>query len=295
MGLKLALWSVAERREIRRFPRVVDTRPLGRVVWSPDGKTIAAEGRIWDVATGRVLVTFRTRDGQDASMRWLAPRRLFPRWQEGDHGGRRRASTSGMSPPGGRWGRPSGRRSDKFRGDGVLSPDGRLLATGGYVARDPEEPSDPAIRIWDLASGREVATMQGHEKSTLCLAFSPDGRRLASGSGDRWSAGDHDRPDLGRRHRPRAAPVRRTPGDGQRRRLHARRPLGRLGQRGRHGPGLGHFRPAQSMSCEPRRAECGPALGHERSSGWRGPVEVECRGIRRHDRTKRSVNGQVVR
>ena len=51
-----------------------------------------------------------------------------------------------------------------------------------------------------------------------------------------------DGPRLGPHHRPRAAAVRGASRSGQRRRLHARRPLDRLGQRGRHGPGLGRFR-----------------------------------------------------
>ena len=61
MGRKLFLWSVEERREIRRFPRVpvaehnyVDLRRLLR-----GGKMVAAELRVWDVASGRVLATFR--------------------------------------------------------------------------------------------------------------------------------------------------------------------------------------------------------------------------------------------
>ena len=42
---------------------------------------------------------------------------------------------------------------------------------------------DPAIRLWELASGKEVATLEGHEESTHGLAFSPDGKLLASCSG----------------------------------------------------------------------------------------------------------------
>ncbi len=42
---------------------------------------------------------------------------------------------------------------------------------------------DPAIHIWELASGQEVATLEGHEESTRGLAFSPDGKLLASCSG----------------------------------------------------------------------------------------------------------------
>jgi len=38
--------------------------------------------------------------------------------------------------------------------------------------------------VWDAASGAEVLTMQGHAAKIRTIAWSPDGRRLASGSED---------------------------------------------------------------------------------------------------------------
>jgi WD40 repeat protein len=55
----------------------------------------------------------------------------------------------------------------------ALSPDGRLLATGGR---------DNAVAIWEALSGKPVATFTGHTEPPLALAFSPDGRHLVSGS-----------------------------------------------------------------------------------------------------------------
>ena len=56
----------------------------------------------------------------------------------------------------------------------AFSPDGSLLASGG-----PQ--SNPAITIWDIATGEIVKTLGG-EEGTVALAFSPDGTLLASGS-----------------------------------------------------------------------------------------------------------------
>jgi WD40 repeat protein len=41
------------------------------------------------------------------------------------------------------------------------------------------------VRIWDVATGRERATLKGHKSPANTVAFSPDGKRLASGGRDR--------------------------------------------------------------------------------------------------------------
>ena len=41
------------------------------------------------------------------------------------------------------------------------------------------------MRLWDPDTGAELAAVTGHDRGVHALAFSPDGRRLASASSDR--------------------------------------------------------------------------------------------------------------
>jgi WD40 repeat protein/uncharacterized caspase-like protein len=66
----------------------------------------------------------------------------------------------------------------------ALSPDGKWLAAGGWLANTPDYDHPEVIRIYDFLSGRLVVLLKGgHGKSVNALAYSPDGRHLISGQG----------------------------------------------------------------------------------------------------------------
>ncbi len=99
----------------------------------------------------------------------------------------------------------------------AFSPDGRILAVGGVESKSnfdmdammkaatgqgqkrsknklPDDPQDfikdmkveaiGQVQLWDVASGRELGALQRHGKGVTQVAFSRDGRLLASSSSD---------------------------------------------------------------------------------------------------------------
>jgi WD40 repeat protein len=76
----------------------------------------------------------------------------------------------------------------------VFSPDGKQLASGSL---------DKSIKLWDVATGKEQATLKGHAGwAVYTMSWSPDGKTLASASWDQtvkvWEAASwrllHDLP-----------------------------------------------------------------------------------------------------
>jgi WD40 repeat protein len=65
----------------------------------------------------------------------------------------------------------------------AVSPDGRLLATSNYSAMYSEGRA-PAVVLWDVGTGKRVVTLEGHLDLVRALAFSPDGKVLASAGKD---------------------------------------------------------------------------------------------------------------
>ena len=65
----------------------------------------------------------------------------------------------------------------------AFSPCGQYLASGAWWNRGVETEKVP-IRLWEVATGENIATFWGHPTDVQDLAFSPDSTLLASGSFD---------------------------------------------------------------------------------------------------------------
>jgi uncharacterized protein with WD repeat len=67
----------------------------------------------------------------------------------------------------------------------AFSPDGRLLVSTSGDIHDRKDVRPGEIKVWDVAAGRELASLAGHGSYVSAVAFSPDGKTLVtSGSYD---------------------------------------------------------------------------------------------------------------
>ncbi len=141
------------------------------LVFSPDGKLIATAGedgltRLWDASTGLMTAQCRGHARKVLSVAFRPD-------------GRRIVTTSADGTVR-QWDYTTGREIEpsyqRHAGEVVTatySPDGLWIASGG---------TDRTIRVWEATGRRDLAVLHGHTGVVSQLAFSADGRRLASAS-----------------------------------------------------------------------------------------------------------------
>jgi WD40 repeat protein len=177
---------------------------VSALAWSPDGKslaTAAGEGgsiKVWDAATGQRLATLTPADrgtqvtdpltGQVVSVRsstFAEAQGLTWRWTP--DGSRLLAA----EPLPSLVDRDLGRLVVEIQPASLaLSPDGKRLALGGQTRR-PENEWYCHIAVCDLSGAQKPLVFRGHRDATQHVAWHPDGKRLASASGDEvkvWDA-----------------------------------------------------------------------------------------------------------
>ncbi len=175
-GQGAGVWDVATGRLLVRLDG--HDGAVKTVAYSPDGKALATGGadnttRLWDAATGKELRKFDGPTTVVESVVFSPDGKLLVVAARG--GGVRVWRLGTDDPP---MQMVTGQSSHLWAI--AFSADGRLLATG---TRGPGQVK-AAVRVWDVATGKERARFVGHQETAAGFSFSPDGRLLASGGGD---------------------------------------------------------------------------------------------------------------
>jgi WD40 repeat protein len=165
-GAPIRLWDLTADRLRLQLSNSISSRHS--LAFSPDSKTLVAASAghspcLFDVMSGKVV----RRLGPNGTCAAFSPDGKMLAIACGSQVRRWLLHTAKELPrlpvPG------EGARSLSF------SPDSAFLAAASNFN---------TIRVWDMASGKEILAERGNETPVRCLAFAPDGQTLATGSMD---------------------------------------------------------------------------------------------------------------
>jgi len=163
------------------------------MMFSPDSKYVAASGvnqdnsvRVWDAKSGNELRQFSfdrqkfvtngafSPDGRMVAMELNDSTVSLMELQTGKQ--RRQfgqAPQTGKPTPNYGYYNPYGAQSSAS--SVAFSPNGQLLAI---------TTKDRKVRLWEIATGKDIGDFEGHQGAVLSLVFSPDSKTLTTGSSD---------------------------------------------------------------------------------------------------------------
>jgi WD40 repeat protein len=168
------LWNVESGQLLKTFIGHLDG--VSSIVISPDGKLLATGSwdktvKLWDMTSGWQQKTWFEHKGCVRSVVFSPDGTLL--------------ATGSSDCKIHLWQIASGKKIRTIRAyrdvlNLTFSPDGTTIASGGWDYFG----SGSTLRLWDVASGKQLPWLENYTKTVHSLAFSPDGKLLATGGGD---------------------------------------------------------------------------------------------------------------
>jgi WD40 repeat protein len=164
------------------------------MAFAPGGKVLATAAwglvKLWDLKTGKVAATYRRDTGYpvafSSDLALAAVHDALDAVHEEDiklwdvATGKDRSTLQGHA-------------ADDLLGVVLFSPDGKTLASvgvslrlsGGVPGLGVQLESVGQLKLWDVRTGKELAALKGHKDGVHCVAYSLDGRMLATATKDK--------------------------------------------------------------------------------------------------------------
>jgi WD40 repeat protein len=181
---EIRFWDLATGRELSKFEG--HSSDVRSVAIAPGGKTalfLSGDNtlRLWDVASDREIRTFEGHSDRATSVA-IAPDGRTALSVSHDLFGPSELTL---------WDLASGREIRKLETHSgevhsvVFSPDGKTALSGGCAEKDPRGSCiTGSLKLWDLETGREIRTFEGHLHRVHSVTFSPSGMIALSGGSD---------------------------------------------------------------------------------------------------------------
>jgi WD40 repeat protein len=218
----VCIWNMATGKELHTLhgPQTGYTPWESNLAFSPDGRKLAcvfgdSTIRLLDSKTAKEIINYNAKSLERTSLAYapdckavafandkvglvkLDTGLIVEYWKGGDTAACVTFSANGKflasGHAGGKiriWNLASKEQLHQLRGEQpyisalAFSPDGKYLASANTFGAGELTKENRSIYLWEVARGKQFRVLEGHEGPVFGIGFSPDGKLLASGTGN---------------------------------------------------------------------------------------------------------------